>query len=140
MSINFEWKKDISVGNEIIDGQHKKLLAQVNEVLNDIVTGIDHNEVKKAIEFLDKYTQEHLTYEETYMTNINYPQLEEHKKLHHEFIQKYYKFKEDFNNGVDKDKLMIEIEGYIGHWWVDHIGTEDKKYYLYWMDTNKRIK
>jgi len=140
MAINFHWTEDISVGNEIIDGQHKKLLDQVNEVLNDIMTGIDHDKVKEAIDFLDKYTQEHLTYEETYMTNINYPHLEEHKKLHREFIQKYYKFQEDFNKGVNKEALLLEIEGYIGHWWVDHIGKEDKKYYLYWMDANKKIK
>ena len=140
MAIHFEWTEDISVGNEIIDGQHKRLLDQINKILDEIFSGVDHEKVKEAIQFLDKYIQEHFTYEETYMTNINYPHLIEHKNLHHEFIQKYYKFKEDFNTGINKELLMEEVESYIGLWWVNHIGKEDKKYQLYLIDANKRIK
>jgi len=140
MAIHFEWTKEISVDNEIIDGQHKRLLSQINIMLDEIFSGVDHEKVKEVIEFLDKYIQEHFTYEETYMTNINYPHLEEHKKLHHDFIQKYYKFKDDFNTGVNKEALLLEIEGYIGLWWVNHIGKEDKKYQLFWHDQNKKIK
>ena len=136
MSIHFEWTKEISVDNEVIDGQHKRLLDQINKILDEIVSGVDHVKVKEAIEFLDKYIQEHFTYEENYMMSINYPHLEEHKKFHYEFIQKYYKFKEDFKTGVDNKALLVEIEGYIGNWWLNHIGKEDKKYKLF-LEANK---
>lgn len=131
MTINFEWTESISVGNEAIDSQHKKLLAQINEIINDIVSNVNQVKVKEAIGFLDSYIKEHLLFEEEYMKSINYPHLEEHKKIHQDFIQKYYKFKGEFNRGEENEKLMLEIEKYIGEWWIEHIGKEDKKYYLF---------
>ena len=56
MTIHFEWKNDFSVGEEIIDSQHKKLLNQVNKILDVVVFGIEAKAVQdNMISFLDEY-------------------------------------------------------------------------------------
>lgn len=131
MSTIFQWTKSISVGNDIIDAQHQRLLSQINKIVDAVALGANSKELQEVISFFDEYIKEHFSYEEAYMKNINYPDIEEHIKKHHYFIENYNKFKDEFNHNFDKEKLTMEIEVYIGNWWIDHIGKEDKKYQLF---------
>jgi len=131
MSIFFEWNLDMSVGEEMIDTQHKKLLAQLNKIIEALAFGTQSDELKNAIIFFDEYTKEHFKYEEEYMQKINYPKIREHRSMHNDFVQNYVKFKEEFNQNVPEDKLLGEIEKYIGNWWLVHINKEDKKYHSF---------
>lgn len=131
MSTIFQWTKSISVGNDIIDAQHQRLLSQINKIVDAVTLGANSKELHEVISFFDEYIKEHFSYEEAYMKNINYPDIEEHIKKHHDFIMNYNKFKEEFDQNFDKEKLTMEIEVYIGNWWIDHIGKEDKKYQLF---------
>ena len=128
MKYLFEWTPNISVGNKKIDGQHQKLLGQVNTLISYIISGKNDEVVAEAISFLDKYIDEHLEYEEKYMTEHRYPDKDKHVKFHDDFIQYYKTFKKQLDAGIPKEDLAIEIEQYIGNWWLEHIGKEDKKY------------
>lgn len=131
MSIFFEWSENISVGNDTIDSQHKKLLTQINKIIKAITFNAEVLEIKEILTFFDDYINEHFSYEEKYMKSINYPYIEEHKEKHKDFIKNYIKFKDEFNKNINKDKIILDIENYIGKWWIDHIGKEDKKYQLF---------
>lgn len=91
----------------------------------------DKDEVQNALAFLNEYAKEHFTYEEKYMKENDYPELESHKKQHENFVRNYLKFKNDFDNGASSEKLILEIEKFLGEWWIEHIGHEDKKYSVY---------
>jgi hemerythrin-like metal-binding domain len=129
MSIYFEWTKNLSVGESHIDNQHQKLLAQVNKIIEAMVFGATSKEVVEAVSFFDEYVKEHFSYEEDYMRKNNYPGLEEHKKRHQEFKKNNFSFKEKLNAGVSPRELIMDIETYLGQWWITHIGKEDKKYH-----------
>ena len=131
MKYTFEWTPAISVGDAKIDGQHQKLLGQVNTLLSYIISEKNDAIITEAISFLDKYINDHLTYEEFYMEEHKYPGLEEHKKYHGDFIEKYLDFKNRHDAGVSPESLALEIEEYIGNWWLNHIGKEDHKYAEY---------
>ena len=128
MKYLFEWTPAISVYNKTIDGQHQRLLGQVNTLLSYIIAEKDPQIVNDAVSFLDQYIKEHFSYEEIYMRENNYPDIDAHMKLHGEFINNYKRFKEKLNAGVSKDSLALEIEQYIGNWWLTHIAVEDHKY------------
>jgi len=51
-------------------------------------------------------------------------------------IEKYNKFKKELESTGVTNKLIQELEIYIGGWWIEHIGTEYKKYCLYLRDLN----
>jgi hemerythrin len=128
MKYLFEWTPAISVDDKKIDGQHQKLLGQVNTLLSYIVAEKNDAMVIDAVTFLDKYINEHLAYEEIYMAEHKYPDIENHIKYHKDFIEHYKSFKEKLLAGVSRESLALEIEQYIGNWWLIHIAVEDHKY------------
>ena len=128
MKYLFEWTPAISVDDKKIDGQHQKLLGQVNTLLSYIVAEKNDKTIADAITFLDKYINEHLAYEEIYMAEHKFPDIENHIKFHKDFIKHYKEFKEKFEAGVSRESLALEIEQYIGNWWLTHIAVEDHKY------------
>ena len=131
MKYLFEWTPEISVGDATIDGQHQRLLGQVNTLLSYVVSEKNDAIVDEAVAFLDEYINNHLAYEEKYMTEHKYPDIENHIKYHKNFIENYKNFKEKLNAGVSRESLALDIEQYIGNWWLQHIGFEDKKYALF---------
>jgi hemerythrin len=131
MSIYFEWTKDMSVGERHIDDQHKKLLSQINKIIYSMAFGATSKEVTDAIIFFNDYVDEHFTYEEEYMKEHEYPYFDEHKRTHKEFIKNNLNFKKRLDDGVEPRELILDIETFIGQWWLKHIGKEDKKYHDY---------
>ncbi len=55
----------MSVGEDMIDSQHKKLLAQINKLM-EILSSLDADMVslRETIHFLYTYIKEHFVYEE----------------------------------------------------------------------------
>lgn len=126
-----KWDPSLSVDEETIDNQHQKLLTKIDELLSAMQKNKGEPIILEIIGFFQKYADEHFTYEEKYMAEHNYPQLEEHKSLHKEFIKKYQVFKERFTNeGATKD-LMVQVQNFLLKWWLNHIELEDHKYYVY---------
>ena len=135
-----EWDSSLSVDEETIDNQHKKLIAQINKLI-DILSSlnVDIGSLRETGHFLYTYIMEHFTYEEKYMEENNYPGLENHKKTHKDFIQFYKDFqselKEEMTSGnfssVEIDKLMGKIKKYLLDWLIQHIKGVDQEYAKY---------
>ncbi|MFA6257726.1 MAG: bacteriohemerythrin [Candidatus Paceibacterota bacterium] len=129
MSIYFEWTTSMSVGESHIDEQHKKLLSQINKIIDAISLGVKSKETSEAIGFFDDYIKEHFSYEEYYMQEHSYPFIEEHVSKHDNFIKNYVAFLGRLNSGENANDLIMEIKKYLGEWWINHIGKEDQKYH-----------
>lgn len=138
MKYLFEWTPAISVGDPIIDKQHQKLLAEVNVLISNTFSEEKDAMIYEAVAFLSEYIREHLAYEEKYMELHNYPERKAHKLLHDDFVEQYEKFKKQLISGVSKKELIMEIEQYIGNWWMEHIRVEDKKYAVFIREREKK--
>jgi circadian clock protein KaiC len=131
-----KWTPQISVHENKIDEQHKKILAEIKLLEEDFLENNSLLDIRKCIHFLSEYIKEHFTYEEGYMAKIKYPKFEEHKKIHGEFIKIY----KDLNNRLSGDltkatdantlakKYLKEIHTFLGNWWLNHIATVDHQY------------
>ena len=95
--------------------------------------------IRGTIDFFEKYVMEHLSYEEKYMQKHKYPNLNNHKKIHQNFIGYFKKFKgefdvsyrsEEFSSRTVKD-LLSKAEKFLEEWWVNHILTKDHQYATY---------
>ncbi len=131
-----KWDQSISVTEKTIDAQHKKILSQI-VILEKAALSKDSLPIlRQSIHFLSIYIKDHLAYEENYMEKNKYPKLEEHKKIHEEFIKSYEKFKDEFtmdtSKGIGTDALSKEyakkIHKFLGWWWMNHIKVVDHKY------------
>lgn len=127
-SIHFEWTLSMSVGEPTIDKQHQRLLEQVNRVIDTTMLGSPLIDIVAAVDFLSQYIDEHLAYEEAYMEKHVYSDRKQHMKSHQYFRDRYADFKQKLGTIEGKD-LMIEMEEFLGSWWVNHITIEDHKYF-----------
>ena len=126
---HFEWTPTMYVGEETIDAQHRRLLGQLNKVIDAMLFGATSEQVADAVKFFKEYADEHLAYEEIYMQRRGYSELADHKKKHDDFREKYDVFHQKLTEGSAPDGLLMELEIFLGEWWMHHILHEDKKYY-----------
>jgi len=73
-----------SLGVRSLDEQHKKLFILVNRFYKLKKTQNIKEEMREILYGFREYILVHFKEEEEYMQLINYPQLQEHKKLHNE--------------------------------------------------------
>ena len=69
------------------------------------------------------------------MERHNYPELENHKQIHKDFIEQYKNFEQEMLKGASPH-LSVKVQNFLGNWWINHISTEDKKYYQYIENNN----
>ncbi len=128
MDTKFEWTQKMSVTDNTIDEQHKQLLNQLNVLLEATIERKNKETIDETVVFLSKYIEDHLKYEEEYLAKHKYPNLEEHKEAHHYFEKKYEEFKKKIKETGPSDSMLLEVESFLGKWWIEHIEHEDKKY------------
>ncbi|GFP75141.1 bacteriohemerythrin [Clostridium fungisolvens] len=122
------WKDEYTVGVELIDSQHKRLLEIANDVYeltkNSFITD-KYDRIVEVIEELKDYTIFHFKSEEEYMLSIGYKKFLSHKVEHDDFVNKV--------NGLDLNKIdesqqkhLLEILEFIVQWIDEHILQKDK--------------
>lgn len=121
-----EWKDRYSVGIIEIDAQHKKLFQLYNNLIEAMHQGVGIKELGKALDELLEYSVWHFMTEENYMEKYKYPELENHKKIHNEFREKFYKIHKDFHEG--KPVITQEVVEYLRDWIKNHVLYTDQKY------------
>jgi hemerythrin len=140
IEMEFKWLPSMSVSEETIDGQHRKLLAKVTE-LTQILSSmdVDVSQLRETVHFLYVYINEHFAYEEKYMSGVGFPGLENHRKMHQRFVQFYDNLQKEFReksvsghfSSLDVKELVKKIETFLGKWLVNHIETVDQEYAKY---------
>ena len=124
-----QWDETMSVGNEEIDGQHRRLLGAINDLYKAIMEGTFttvQGARGKALSDLDDYISLHFSTEEKHMEKMGFPGLPEHRKLHREFAAQVVRCKNDISGGdfvLTSDILKTMLK-----WFRDHFLTEDRKY------------
>ena len=64
------WTSDLSVGIELIDGQHKMLIKHLNDLSQSLESGEGPAKIATTLNFLIDYTNFHFTAEEKHMAII----------------------------------------------------------------------
>jgi hemerythrin-like metal-binding protein len=125
----FNWNKSMSVENDEIDSQHKQWIDTIENFYQGIQSGSSKDHMKSLIKSMKDYTVFHFKKEEDYMERIGYPQIDDHIKIHQDFIKRVQDFEERFSSG--KLLLSLEVTNFMKDWVVNHIMTADKKYAEY---------
>ncbi|WP_457625188.1 bacteriohemerythrin [Persephonella sp.] len=121
-----EWSEELELGIPEIDKQHKKLVEMLNEFYTELEEGHQKEAVEHFLKNLEDYLNFHLDYEEKFMEEIGFPQLETHKKTH-EMFKKLYA--EEKNRYLEGDlKALRELVAFAFSWLFSHIMKTDKKY------------
>lgn len=120
----WSWDSSLSVGIDVIDGQHRRIVDYMNE-LHVAYIEKDKEKVSEVLMGLVDYTLTHFAFEEGLMERSSYPLSEAHKKVHESFIARINKFVARHENGEDiTRRLMPELQ----LWLTNHIKNDDKDY------------
>lgn len=126
----FEWNDTYSVGIDIIDDQHKRLLeigADISQILSDHVGQDIYDEITAKIEELENYTVYHFDTEENLFEKYGYTGMADHIKEHRAFVEYLHSINLD---QVDENQVKT-INGllkFVSMWIFKHIVNTDFKY------------
>lgn len=119
-----QWNSGYSMGNDILDTQHRNLLEQCNALADCIADAGPESDLKFHAIFKALMAQagEHFSTEETLLAQCGYPMLDEHKNEHDEFAY----LANDIITTENFEK--VELQRFLALWWVGHIVGSGKKY------------
>lgn len=127
-----EWEDSFSVGVEIFDNEHKKLIEIINRLHLALLMKETDAVMGKTLKDLIDYTITHFAHEEENMANQTYPDFFKHKKEHDELIKKVQDYKTQIESG--KTTISLSIMNFLKEWLMGHILGTDMKYKDFFAD------
>ena len=134
--ILISWDDKFSVGIEMIDKQHKHLLALTNQLYQACRVGGDERftTFKDTMSRVVEYVRFHFKAEQELLQRVKYPDYAEHKKEHDKLIMQVIEFTKEDNKRFVPNSFVR----FLKDWIVGHIGHSDKMYAIYISDLKKK--
>lgn len=118
-----EWREQLSVGNDLIDADHKYLI----EIINLAEQGLkSHNRgvLTGALDNLERYSIMHFAREETIATAAGYPQAEYLHTSHEALMTTLAEIKVEI--GDEWAASSVEhFSSFLRTWLIDHVIKQD---------------
>ncbi|MGA2276192.1 MAG: bacteriohemerythrin [Terracidiphilus sp.] len=121
------WTSDLSVGVEVLDDDHKKLMGIINQLHFGITSGHKKEVLASVLDELVEYTKFHFAREEAFFLQTNYLASSSHKLEHETFIKRISNLQTRFKN-TPVAMLDLELMSFLRNWLVTHIQGSDKQY------------
>jgi len=126
-----QWTKDLSVGVDEIDSQHKELFNRINALVAAIKQHRCKDEIDGTLKFLEEYAATHFAYEEHSMKDHHYPDYPQHKAHHAQYLKNLSELKNEAAlprvKGSSYD-LSVTTNQIVVDWIIDHIMKVDRKF------------
>lgn len=124
------WDSSMSVGVDVLDSDHKRLIGLFNGLLQKGIADRDRDDLRALLDELTDYTAGHFDREEEAMVRGAFPDLESHRDAHRYFTEEITKLKESFTSS-DTVMLRIDLVLLLKDWFIEHIQTVDARYRPY---------
>ncbi len=113
------WNESLSIGNKLIDSQHKMLIELIGAI-SEFDDSKDDAVLMAAID----YASYHFAAEERHMEKNAYPDIDEHKSTHKKLSKILWSYKRDYDQGkID----LYGFKQFMFCWIRDHIMEDDVK-------------
>lgn len=119
-----QWRDSFYIDNDKINAQHKELFRLANFVENLDPRSTTKLEISNLFKDFFTYMEEHFSEEEAYMESIDYPLLEQHRKLHQDIIDSIANILKQKKSIEELQQAMKEASH---KWLVEHIINNDLK-------------
>lgn len=132
-----KWDKSFSVGVDVLDQQHQKIIEIINELLEHDEISVRSETLSHLLHQLTQYAHEHFMTEEAILEKYGYNGLIQQKKDHKEYRLKVVNFCMDT---VDhKKSVPLDLQEFILNWWKDHILIDDMSYKTFFEELDEDI-
>jgi hemerythrin len=130
------WSDDYALGIQAIDEQHKGFFEACHRLYDAILNCEGEKMVEESVAFLRDYASRHFQAEESFMAKHAYPHLEQHKKLHTEFLEVLDSLMDELELFGPSQHLADRALEISQEWLINHIIEEDTRYAQYIKDNN----
>lgn len=120
-----EWNESLDIHVDPMNDQHKVILNLINKIFDMNEQNQSMNDIIKVVNELGAYTVKHFKQEEEYMESIQYPQLEVHKGVHKNMLERFGKHVSEIE---DTQLVSEDFLRFLKSWLTAHIRTTDMKY------------
>jgi len=121
-----KWNKSLETGDALVDEQHKEIFRLVQQVLDADTFTNPKEKIETAMGFLSDYAVRHFASEEALMRECNYPEYNNHKGLHDNFVKEVIAFIGRYAVEGDSISITDTINNFVLEWLKDHIMGHDK--------------
>ena len=118
-----KWSSLFSVGIVSIDKEHKHIVDLINKLEASSARRTARESISQIFDELFDYTVQHFGYEEKLFETYNYPESEEHKKIHVDILNKVKELNKDSKH-INIESVSAFLRGWIKH----HFCVIDQKY------------
>lgn len=118
------WTSNLSIGIDVIDNQHRRIVAMINLLRTTKRRG-GADMIGAVINDLVDYMMSHFAFEEALMEDVGYPMARAHKRVHDLLIKHVTECQQRFREGED---TADELNGLLSRWLFDHILHHDAAY------------
>ncbi len=119
------WDPALSVGNTLIDGQHKELFARLDNLLDALRANQGKEKTGEILQFLGDYVVEHFGAEESLMRRCGYPSAAAHLAQHKAFLESLQALVADFRAKGPSASLALKVTSQVGDWLRNHLRRTD---------------
>jgi len=119
------WAPAMSVGNEILDRDHRALIGLVNQ-LSLPANRADRTVLEFVLDELVDYTVAHFAREEAHMRRIGFADRERHEAIHRGLSKELLDIRVNFIAG--KRNVGEDVAAFAADWLRNHILREDMRY------------
>jgi len=119
------WEKHFSVGNAVIDSDHKNLIDLVNGVERAIRVR-DHCSISRAFESLEHWLYFHFANEEKIARAVNFD-FSKHKPAQQYSLKELQHFRDELvgKKGIWSESGIEHYSNFIREWMAEHIAKVD---------------
>jgi hemerythrin len=121
------WTEKLSVGVGVLDEDHKRLVAMVNELYDSMQAGHGKETLGRILNDLVQYTKVHFDREEKFFAQTGYPASAAHKQEHDALTQQVLEVQQKYMSGASA-ALSIDVLRFLKNWLINHIQGSDQKY------------
>jgi hemerythrin len=120
------WREQLSVGNDVIDFDHRHLIDIINRV-GESLSKKNRRELVAGLDSLSQYSQEHFAREEKIALAAGYEQVPHLSESHASLLEKLDQLKREVGEmGQEWSAETAEsFAALLRNWLIDHVIKED---------------
>jgi hemerythrin len=121
--VSLQWREQLSVGNDLIDDDHKHLIAIVNQS-EDTVRTKNLSSLKGVLNSLADYSKFHFAREELIASAAGFPQVTHLHESHEALMKKLSEVSKEYDSELSEATGRHLVE-FLRDWLISHVIKED---------------
>ena len=120
-----DWKSEFSVGIESVDFEHRKMIAMINELYDELMQHRDADSIEQFLGDIHAAISAHFALEERMMREAGYVEFEAHKDDHEELLDQIRGMMEEFH--ADPNNGFALLGASLADWFQVHFASYDAR-------------